>query len=379
MRPNPALGLGELVNEQSATRALYRGVVLLVTLAVVVGLVVLLHPVLLQIIAALVLAAAVTPLVHLLTGSERALRWRWRPPKVLVILTTYLVFAIVVLTLGITAFSILFGELATLANQFPAIAAEVRGWITSLTAANPTLGDSLRGWLLGLAETILSAIPQAILGALGLLGGVGALFGSFLTLLFILFMALYFAIDGPRVRNYFLVFLPWDRQDQATVILSRIVERLGRWVQGIGTMMVTIGLVNWIGLSLIGVPYATLLAVIAAFAELIPGVGPFIAAGPAIVLAFTVSPVHGIITIIFALIVSQVENNVLAPKIMSRAVKFHPLVVFGSLLAGAELFGAIGALLAIPVAASIAVVVDEVRAERLAARPQTPEPATPQH
>ena len=102
-----------------------------------------------------------------------------------------------------------------------------------------------------------------------------------------------------------------------------------------------------------------------ALAEFVPGIGPFLSAIPTIVLGFTVSPEIGITAAVFSLIWSQVENNVITPKVMGSAVELHPLVILVALLVGSELLGAPGALLAIPVAATLAVVVDEIRLERM--------------
>ena len=118
-------------------------------------------------------------------------------------------------------------------------------------------------------------------------------------------------------------------------------------------------------LQLIGVPYAALLGLVWALAEFVPGIGPFLSAIPTIVLGFTVSPAIGVAAAVFSLVWSQVENNVITPKVMGNAVELHPLVILVALLVGSELLGAPGALLAIPVAATLAVVVDEIRLERM--------------
>ena len=122
---------------------------------------------------------------------------------------------------------------------------------------------------------------------------------------------------------------------------------------------------TWLALQLIGVPYAALLGLVWALGEFVPGIGPFLSAIPTIVLGFTVSPEIGIAAAVFSLVWSHVENNVITPKVMGNAVELHPLVILVALLVGSELLGAPGALLAIPVAATLAVVVDEIRLERM--------------
>jgi predicted PurR-regulated permease PerM len=120
----------------------------------------------------------------------------------------------------------------------------------------------------------------------------------------------------------------------------------------------------WLGLQIIGVPYAVMLGVLWAVCEFIPGVGPFISAIPTILLGFTVSPTTGVLAALFSLAWSQIESNVITPKVLGTAAEIHPLVVLVSILVGAELLGFAGALLAIPFAAVVGVLVDEIHEER---------------
>jgi predicted PurR-regulated permease PerM len=130
-------------------------------------------------------------------------------------------------------------------------------------------------------------------------------------------------------------------------------------------LCVIIGGGAWIGSAIIGIPYAAIIGVIWALAEFVPGIGPFISAVPTIILGFTVSPATGLIAALFCLVWSQVENNVITPKVLGKAAELHPLVVLVSLLIGAELLGAAGALLSIPFAAAVGVLVDELHDVRL--------------
>ena len=108
------------------------------------------------------------------------------------------------------------------------------------------------------------------------------------TVLFVLFMALYLTIGGPSIRDYLLVFVPRARRPQARRIIAHISARLGRWVLGELVLGALVGTGAYIGLALIGVPGATLLALVWAVAELIPGIGPFVSAVPAIPLGFAI-------------------------------------------------------------------------------------------
>ena len=147
--------------------------------------------------------------------------------------------------------------------------------------------------------------------------------------------------------------------------MTSVVQRLGQWVQGQLLLCLIVGGGAWLGLQLIGVPYAVLAGPDMGSAEFIPGIGPFIAAAPTILMGFVAGRTTGVLAAIFTLAWSQVESNVITPKVLGSAAEIHPLVVLVSILVGAELLGFAGAFLAIPFAAVVGVLVDEFHHMRL--------------
>src|SRR5262249_22724255 len=121
---------------------------------------------------------------------------------------------------------------------------------------------------------------------------------------------------------------------------------------------------TWVGAVVIGLPYAAALALIAGIGELVPTLGPIIAAIPLIAVGLLASPQQGLFALILSIVVQQLENNLIVPRVMGRAVALRPMVVMVAILAGGELLGIPGALLAVPVAAALSVVVDEFQRER---------------
>jgi predicted PurR-regulated permease PerM len=192
------------------------------------------------------------------------------------------------------------------------------------------------------------------------------LFSGVLYLLFSLILALYLTIDGDRIRRYLIQFLPFDRQNQALSVSERIGARLGAWARGEALLGVIIGAMTWFGALLLGLPYAAALALIAGVGELVPNLGPIIAAIPLIAVGLLVSPTQGLLALVLAVLIQQLENNLIVPRVMGQAVNLHPVAVMASILAGNELLGIPGALLAVPVVASLSVVLDEIQRERLA-------------
>jgi predicted PurR-regulated permease PerM len=216
--------------------------------------------------------------------------------------------------------------------------------------------------LSGLVSRLFGVFAQAVYVlqyVVGLVSGV-------LDVLMILLLALYLTTDGPRIGRYLLAFLPTDRHEQAIRVTSRISIRLGGWVSGQLILCIIIGFMSWLGLTIIGVPYAVVLALVAGVMESVPNVGPIIAAIPAIMVAALYSPFQALLTALLYIVIQQLENYVVVPRVMSRAVELHPLAVLLALMVGGELMGVLGAILAVPVTAAISVIVDEIRSERLA-------------
>jgi len=307
-----------------------------------------------------------TPIVNGVMTSRLMQRARWKPGRGLVVVATYLVVGVAIILFGLLVVRAIAREIIELAQNLPAYADAFGAWLTSLAASYPPLQQlDMAQWIAANVETVMGALGTVLGGLLGVVSFTFGLFGVFISVIFITFMSLYLAMDAPRFRDYMVVFWPYSRQPQVSRLTNEMGFRLGHWAIGQAILCFIIGGGAWLGLSLIGVPYSVLLGIIWAIAEFIPGIGPFVSAVPSIALAFTVSPEVGIAAAIFTLVWSQVENNVITPKVMGSAVELHPLVILLALLTGSELLGVAGALLAIPVAATLAVIVDELRTERL--------------
>ncbi len=354
------------MNELGTSRALYRGGLFL--LVIFIGALILheLVWVVVQLFVASIIAAAMTPIVNSVVASKRVRRLRWQPPRGVVVLVMYLLAALIAVTFGFVVVRAIVRESAMLLESVPQYTDLFTSWLASVVAAYPGLHEvNLDTWIALNMQVALGGLPVALGGMLTLVGLATSLLGGFLTVLFTVFMALYLTIDAPRMRDYLVVFWPPDRQQRAGRMSNEMGTRLGHWAIGQAVLCVIVGGGAWLGLQVIGVPYAVLLGLVWALAEFVPGIGPFLSAVPTILLGFTVSPEIGVAAAVFSLVWSQVENNIITPKVMGNAVELHPLVILVALLVGSELLGAPGALLAIPVAATLAVVVDEIRLERV--------------
>lgn len=166
-------------------------------------------------------------------------------------------------------------------------------------------------------------------------------------------LSFYLSLQEDGVKKFLQFISPRQYESYVLDLWQRTNRKLGKWLQAQLFLGLIVGILVFIGLTILGVPYAFVLALIAALFELVPMAGPIIASIPAIVLGFLVSPLTGILTVVFYAFLQPFENNVIVPHIMKRAVGLNPVIIIISLLIGAQLGGIIGMLLAVPVAAVI--------------------------
>jgi predicted PurR-regulated permease PerM len=176
-----------------------------------------------------------------------------------------------------------------------------------------------------------------------------AVFGILATLV----LAFYWTLDGERSQRAVFMLLPNDKRDGARELMLEIADRVGRYVTGQVLLSFIIGGVSLAAYLVIGLPYALVLAVTAGILEAVPVVGPLLAAVPAILVAIPLGPEKLVAVIIVNILIQQLENAFLVPRIMKRTVGVSPLVTLLSLVAFSSLFGLVGALVAIPLAAVI--------------------------
>jgi predicted PurR-regulated permease PerM len=200
---------------------------------------------------------------------------------------------------------------------------------------------------------------------LNLLGWIGML----------LVLAFYWLIARAESLELFLKLMPVENRAQLHALWNAIESRLGAYLRGQVILMLIIGGVSYVGLSLLQIPNALALAIIAGLFEAVPLIGPLIGAVPAIAIGLVVSPLTALLVAIFYAILQVAENNILVPKVMAANVGLNPLVVILAIIAGATLNGVVGALFAIPIAGAIQVIAQHIwmaSTEQTIVRPDAP-------
>lgn len=174
----------------------------------------------------------------------------------------------------------------------------------------------------------------------------------------VVLLAIYWTLEKERIRQAALLLVPIQRRTEIRELLLEIDAKVGGYLMGQGLLSLSIGILALIAYMLIGLPNALILAVFAGFMEAVPLVGPFIGAIPAILVALTVSPTAALWVVLATVIIQQIENNLLVPRVMKRTVGVSPLVTLLALIGFGSLFGILGALIALPLAAVIQLILD---------------------
>ncbi len=212
---------------------------------------------------------------------------------------------------------------------------------------------NLQGFLTGGTQGASAVANQAV----GLVFSVGQLL-VFLTS--ILVMAFLLTVRRTFTADVVDTLAPPDYRRRTVFILSHMGERMGRWVLGQLVITIYYGVAFSIGLTVLQVPYAFSVAVITGLLEIVPFVGGFVGLLLAVMVAASVNPVTIIWVVALYLVVTGVEGHILVPFVYGRAVRVHPVLVIVALLVGAKAFGLLGALIAVPLAAALQVIVENL-------------------
>ncbi len=304
------------------------------------------------VLTAIVLASAVEP----------GVRWfvKHRFPRLLAVISVY------VLTLG-TLFAIAY-------FFFPPLLEEMRGFFTILPQYlnSFNINDVLVNNLASVANSATPHVPsitnsisklQSVFTATGT-GAFRALsgfFGGIISFVLIVVLSFYFAAQETGVDDFIKVVVPAKHQAYTLSLWKRSHHKIGRWMQGQLVLSFIMGILAFLWLTILGVPYGFVLAFVAAFAELIPIFGPIVAGVAAVAVALTSSTFT---TALFVaggfLVLHQLESHLIYPLVVKKVVGVPPLLVILALIAGGQLAGFLGILLSVPVAAALQEFVTDV-------------------
>lgn len=174
----------------------------------------------------------------------------------------------------------------------------------------------------------------------------------------VLLLAFHWTLDGPRIIQSLLMLVPTDKRESISELILAMETKVGFYIAGQSVLCLVIGVIALVVYLLIGLPNALVLALVAGLMEAVPMVGPLLGAIPAAAIALSISPTKLIWVIAATLVIQQVENSLLVPRVMRKAVGVNPFVSLLSIFAFSSLFGIVGALMAIPTAAMLQLLLD---------------------
>jgi predicted PurR-regulated permease PerM len=321
-------------------------------------------------VVALVLVYVLNPLVSRL--QERGM------PRLLAALITYVAF-LALIAIGLRfLIPVVADQVQEFAGSVPKLVDRAQAWIRNAAAR---VGVNL--------DTGLVLDPEnqrQVLNFLGrLLSLTRGLFHVALILILGPILAFYLLVDLPKIRRGLQAFIPARRRPEIASVLQDLGRALGGFFRGQLLVALFVGIASSLGLYIVGLPYWALIGMIVGLFNLIPLVGPFIGAIPALFIAFTTTTVgEGLLRLepgwplavgagIALLIVQQIDNHILSPNIVARTVRLHPVTVMLGLLAGGTLLGVWGMLLAVPTIAAVKILVLHAWDTRMTWPPATAE------
>jgi len=203
----------------------------------------------------------------------------------------------------------------------------------------------------------LNAIGSSAFAVTGAI--VGTIFSTFLVFV----ISFYLMLDYERLKKEVTYFFPKHQKEKAIDIIHQVEDKLGSWFRGQLVLCFSIGLCTWVALALINFPFALPLALLAGMLEIVPTIGPILSAIPAVIVALSISPGLAVIIVLIYIGIQMLENNILVPKIMQRAVGLNPILVILAISIGATMLGILGALLSVPFATLLIIVIKNIKGE----------------
>lgn len=259
---------------------------------------------------------------------------------------------------------VVFGGLSLIAYLIlPPLSEQMRTLVTELPTYYEDLAKlwaAIQGETPQNAQTVVQSVQEYFQSLTPQLFTVAGNFvGSITAIVGVLVLTFYLTVEESAIKTFVRSVVPTRYQPYTIQKVNQIQTRLGRWIRGQLILSLIIGVFSYIGLLLIGVKFALVLALIAGVSELIPLIGPIIGAIPAVFFAFTQSPVKALFVVVLYVIIQQLENNIIVPKVMEKTVGLNPIAVLLVLLIGAKLGGVVGLLLAVPTATILAIFIDD--------------------
>jgi predicted PurR-regulated permease PerM len=276
-------------------------------------------------------------------------------PRSLTVLVVYVLFlSILGTTIGLLI-PPLSSEIRGLGENFPTLVEKFSDYFRIVRDYAEV--HNLQQNVANFTENISSQISQA---GSSIFSGTISFIGGIFSFVVVLSIAFYMSVQEKGIKNFFASLVPDEHREYVTGLVDRIQFKMGRWLQGQFFLMLIIFVLDYLGLLIIGAPYALVLAIIAGILEVVPYIGPVIAAVVAASVSFLHGPLTGLLVLGLFTLVQQLEGYIITPLVMKKAVGLNPVVVILALLIGAKLGGVMGIIVAVPIATVLGEIVKDL-------------------
>lgn len=225
----------------------------------------------------------------------------------------------------------------------PPLVKEVRKLLENLPAMLASIGGLEQ---FGISPADL--LPQLARATSSVLSVSYSVFSNIAVLVSVFFLSLYMSLDWDNIKMKLLSLFKMETRDEVEETIYEIEVSISQWIKGQALLMLVVGLASFVAFSAVGIEYALALAVIAGLLEFVPMIGPVVSGVLATAITFTQSPVKGLIVAGLCVLIQQLENNLLVPRIMQKVSGFSPLIILISVIAFTNFFGIVGTLVAVP-------------------------------
>lgn len=294
------------------------------------------------------------------SAVEPAAKWfgKYKVPRVFSVVIVYLlVFAMLggLLFLFVPMFIEQVGQLAGILNTYIDMFD---------TASDPTGSIAVLSDSFSLSQSI-ETVKASVSGLSGnILEMASMVFGGFFGFIMVVVLSFYMAVQDKGIEDFLRMVSPVSHETYVVDLWKRAHKKIGKWMQGQLLLGVLIGVLVYLGLTVLGIEYALILALLAAVMELIPIFGPTLSAIPAIALGLTESLSLGLFVLALYVIIQQFENHLIYPLVVRKVVGVPPIIVIVALIIGGQLAGFVGMLLSVPVAAVLMEFAEDMQKEK---------------
>lgn len=293
----------------------------------------------------LIIVAAFAPLINKMSKFI---------PRILSVIILALVFLGILTAIGFLIIPTLVTQIGQLATNIPAILSHLDPFYKQFNLSVGENNQTFQDTLLKLSSQIGGVTAGIYTTTLGFISGLVAV-------VTVLVLSFYLLLEKTSIQKFIHDLVPDDQEARIFNVIRKIGLKMGNWLRGQGILMLVIGLADGIVLSILGMPYILILAIWGGLTEVIPYIGPWLGLIPAIIIAFTISPLTALFVLIAYILIQQLEAQFLVPKIMGKAVGLSPVIIIIAILIGAKLAGILGVIIAVPAAGAVSVIIQDWR------------------